>query len=226
MYIESSNIGSDYIGTEFIDYLGFTYLEGGGESEVNLIVGVNNTITHGLRMNYFGGTSPHYSVDRISSFGGTIFTCNDNIGRMVMNQTENYSVVSSSVVLGALANGDSLNLKPFLITEIVYKFLEYNPAVSMEEPETGISKVSNFPNPAYSSTTIKYQLQKPGKVSAIIFDANGKKIKSLFDGWQPSGNFALNWNLTTENGQPVKPGVCFYQLKTDAAVYTGKITVL
>jgi hypothetical protein len=101
LYIESSDIGYDYQNTEFLDYLGITYLEDGGDDEVELLTGAPETMTSGMQMSYFGGTSPHFSVDHITSFGGNLLRCEENVGRMVYHEAGNYKVVGSSVVMGA-----------------------------------------------------------------------------------------------------------------------------
>lgn len=227
MYIESSNIGSDYVGTEFINYLGFIYLEGGWESEVDYIIGMNNTIAYGLTLNYFGGASPHYSVDRMSSFGSTMFTCEEGFGRMIMNQTKNYKVVSSSVVMGALANGDSLNLKPYLMAELVYDFIDFNPAVSISEnPGTTLSSIRAFPNPMFTETTIEYQLQNTCRVKVSIFDSQARLVNTIFEGKQPEGKNKVKWNAKNSTGTQVEPGNYFYIIESANKRQNGKISVL
>ncbi len=207
------------------DYLGFTYQNDGGDNEVNLVKGAPETMTNEMRLDYYGGTDPHYSVDHIASFGGIIFQCEENIGRMVYHETGNYKVVSSSVVMGALANGDSLNLKPYLLAEMIFKFLDYDPTVSVQEPNTNILSAGNFPNPFSTETEIRYNLTNAGHVSVLVYDARGSLVKALVNCEQTAGLQTIIWDATNEQGTKVKPGIYIYRVQSGKSNITGKMTV-
>lgn len=207
------------------DYLGFTYLGDGGDNEVNLLKGTPGSMTNQMQMDYFGGTDPHYSVDHISAFGGIIFQCEENMGRMVYHKTGNYKVVSSSVVMGALANGDSLNLKPYLLAEMIFKFLDYDPTVAVQEPDISILSAGNFPNPFNVETEIRYQLSGAGHVSVVVYDMLGKRVNHLVNHVQPAGLQTIKWDATNAQGSRVKPGVYFYSIDSGAAILTGKMVL-
>ncbi len=144
-----------------------------------------------------------------------------------MKNTNNYKAISSSVVMGALANGDSLNLKPYLIAEMVYNFLDFDPSVSIYENSTLISSTRAFPNPVLTETTIEYQLQNSGRVKVSIFDAQAGLVKTLFEGRQLQGINAVKWNTTNyKDAHVAAPGNYFYLIESGNKRQSGKITVL
>jgi len=107
--------------------LGIGYVGPGGDFEVNSLLGNPGSMMTDLDINYFGGSDPHYSVDRIQTSSSTselLFSSEDGYGRVIANETDEFKTVSSSIVLGAMANGDFLNLKPYVISEIVNYFLD------------------------------------------------------------------------------------------------------
>ena len=107
--------------------LGIGYVGHGGDFEVNSLIGNPGSMMTDLNMNYFGGESPHYSVDRIETASYSselLFSSEDDFGRIIANETTEFKTVSSSIVLGAMANGDFLNMKPYVISEIVNYFLD------------------------------------------------------------------------------------------------------
>ena len=46
---------------------------------------------------------------------------------------------------------------------------------------------TNFPNPFNPSTIIRYALPKEGEVTVAVYDLMGRKVKTLFSGFQSSG---------------------------------------
>ena len=107
--------------------LGIEYVGPGGNFEVNSLLGNPASIMTDLDINYYGGTDPHYNVDRIETFSYSselLFSSEEEFGRVIANETTNFKTVSSSIVLGAMANGNFLNLKPYVISEIVNYFLD------------------------------------------------------------------------------------------------------
>jgi hypothetical protein len=140
--MEGVNVAKNHANTSLNTYLGLNYLHDGTNWEVVSLGGTSSTLTDQLDFYYFGGPDPHYSVDRMStSVGETLFNCEAGFGRMIKNEGASFKTITSSIILGALADGDGLSLKPYLISEIVNYFLgigmdEY--AVSLlASPEQG-----------------------------------------------------------------------------------------
>lgn len=207
------------------DYLGITYLGDGGDNEVSKILGTPETMTESMEMGYYGGTSPHYSVDHLASLVGLIFHCEENIGRMVYRDAGDYKVVSSSVVMGALANGDSLNLKPYFMAEMIFRFLDYDPPVFIDENNASIVSSGSCPNPFSARTIISYELAEAGAVKLAVYDAQGRLVKILADNYRDQGRQRISWDATNEAGDRVNPGLYFYRIQSGKTVKTGKMTV-
>ena len=227
LYIESVNIGYDYNTTTFFDYFGLTYVYDGDEQEVNSIKGGQDVFSNGLEYRYFGGHSPHYSLDRLEANGSELlFSSDDGYGRMFLNEQDNYKVISSSILLGALASGDTLNLKPYLISEMVNHFLGYNPVTSLKENIANLFSASNYPNPFSSETKIEYSVNKSGHVRIDVFNSSGRLVKCLFDGELNSGDYSVIWNGTDAKGSKAESGLYFYKISTGDLTKTEKMILL
>jgi uncharacterized protein YozE (UPF0346 family) len=178
-----------------------------------------------MLMGYYGGSSPHYSVDRITSFGGVMMQCEQDFGRMVFHQAGDYKAVSSSVVMAAMADGDSLNLKPYLMAEMIFKFLNFDPSVSVDELAENAFDERIFPNPFSDFTTIHFSQPASGPVELSVFDIRGNLIATPLNEFRPRGQQQVSWNACNRNGERVKPGIYFYRIQSDGKQTTGKLTV-
>ena len=72
--------------------------------------------------------------------------------------------------------------------------------------------LQNYPNPFRTSTTITYEVEQPGSVTVTVYDALGRKVKTLVDARQPVGSHAVVWDGRDAGGQPVAAGTYFYRL--------------
>lgn len=224
LYIESTNIGFDYQGTDFMNYLGIVFLEDGGENEVMSVYGGQDNLTSGMHLNYQGGISPHHSVDRLSSLtGDLLLECESGYARMYMKDNENYKVVASSIVAGALANGDTLNLKPYLMAEIVNFFMGYDPSVGVDDPASEIFIAGAYPNPFREQTTFNYRLENTGPVKISVFNQNGEHIRTLMNQGNSHGNHVVTWDGCDDFGNTVKNGLYIYTIETEHDFSTGKV---
>ncbi len=141
IYFESLDLGKNYTGTEFFELFGITYIDDGSEQEIIKVKGGNDCLSTGMKIDYSGGYDPHYSPDRLVANGGSLlFSSEDGFGRMFLNENGNYKIIASSIVIGALANSDTINMKPYLVSEIVDYFMDYNPSTTISE---------SFRNPAF-----------------------------------------------------------------------------
>lgn len=67
----------------------------------------------------------------------------------------------------------------------------------------------NYPNPFTQSTTIPYQLSKPGPVHLAVYDLLGRKVLQVVDGVQPAGRHEATANL-----RDLPAGLYLYKLRT------------
>jgi hypothetical protein len=170
-------------------------------------------LTTGLHFDYFGGPNPHYSLDRLGASGSELlFNSDDGHGRMFLMEEDGHKVISSSIVLGAIASGDTLNLKPYLVSEIVNYFLDFNPTTSLKENIADLISGINYPNPFHSETQIDYNLQEKGRVSIEIYNVNGQLVKRLVDEELLPGSYSVSWDASNQNGEKVERGFYFYKI--------------
>ena len=65
----------------------------------------------------------------------------------------------------------------------------------------------NFPNPFNASTTIYYQLAKPGKVTLRVYDVRGRLVKTLVKREMRPGYYKAIWNGKDDRDRGVASGV-------------------
>ena len=72
----------------------------------------------------------------------------------------------------------------------------------------------NYPNPFNPMTVIQYDLSMATHVSLIVYDLNGKEVRTLVDEKETSGKKSVIWMGVNNQGNPVSTGLYFYRLKT------------
>jgi hypothetical protein len=227
LYIESVDIGINHTGTEFFDDLGLMYIGDGDEQEMVKIKGGPDCLATELTYFCLGGYDPHYSVDRLESYGSELlFSSEDGYGRMFIKEDEGYRAISSSVILAALASGDSLNLRAYLVSEMVNTFLGYNPSTSLKEVFSGLLDGYSYPNPFSGKTTIEYTLTEAGRVTIDVYDLSGKVVKQLVNNETLPGSYSVTWDATSDNGSLVNGGFYFFKVRQGNQSVTEKMVLL
>ena|GEM_PF-3540958 len=84
----------------------------------------------------------------------------------------------------------------------------------------------NLPNPFNAATTIAYSLEKASRVSLVIYDLLGRKVKTIVDEDFPSGNHTASWNGKNDYGADVATGVYFYRLTAGNQISSRKMVLL
>jgi hypothetical protein len=84
----------------------------------------------------------------------------------------------------------------------------------------------NYPNPFNPTTNIKFSVAAAGKVSLVIYDVLGKRVKTLVDDLRGAGEHTIVWNGKDNNGASVASGIYFYQIKSQNYVKTMKMMLL
>ena len=81
-------------------------------------------------------------------------------------------------------------------------------------------QLSAFPNPTASEITIRYELDRGGKVGVQLFDVNGKLVSTLAEGNRPAGENQTTFNI----GQSGVPnGIYLLRVTQDGRSTTRKL---
>jgi hypothetical protein len=227
LYIESVDLGLNHNGTAFFDDLGLMYIGDGSEQEVIDINGGADCLASGLTYECLGGYDAHYSVDRLQSNGSTLlFSSEDGFGRMFIKDDEGYNSISSSVLVASLASGDSLNIRAYLMAEMVNTFLGYNPSTSLRETISKVLQGNNYPNPFNGETEIQYALTESGLVTIDVYNLSGTIVRHLVNETLLPGSYSVAWDATNENGSLVEDGFYFYRISQGNQAITEKMVLL
>jgi len=84
----------------------------------------------------------------------------------------------------------------------------------------------NEPNPFNPRTTIRFSLAQAGPAELVIYDVNGRKVKTLVSGNQVAGQYQVVWDGTNDAGMAVASGVFWSQLKTEGFSTNKKMVIL
>ncbi len=84
----------------------------------------------------------------------------------------------------------------------------------------------NYPNPFNPTTTIAFDVPSAGRVSLVIYDVTGARVRTLVDGDVRAGAHRVAWDGTNEARERAGSGVYFYRLATGGKVLTKKMVLL
>ncbi len=81
------------------------------------------------------------------------------------------------------------------------------------------------PNPTRSGTVISYELPRAGLTEILIYDVEGRRVRSLEKGVREAGAHRVHWDGRTDDGMLAASGVYFYQLRTGNERLTKKVVL-
>jgi C1A family cysteine protease len=103
-----------------------------------------------------------------------------------------------------------------------------NPATpdTLPEPGEGLSAILSppWPNPAVDMFSLQYEIAQPAPVSLAVYDASGRQVAELVNGYAARGSHIERWPATTGD-RPPAPGVYFARLVAGSEVRTAKLVV-
>lgn len=82
------------------------------------------------------------------------------------------------------------------------------------------------PNPFQGSTALRFGLTRSGRVDLVVFDTQGRRIRSLVSGDQTAGNHAVVWDGRDDNGLKVRPGIYPVRMVTPNGTFRTRIVAI
>lgn len=84
-----------------------------------------------------------------------------------------------------------------------------------------------YPNPFNAGTQIPFAVESADdRVSLVVYDALGRKVRTLVDDFRAVGNYSVNWSGLDDVGVVVGNGAYFVELRVGQRRSTGKIMLL
>ena len=88
------------------------------------------------------------------------------------------------------------------------------PVFASEGPQTPIFLLhQNYPNPFNPTTTIRYGLPEASDVTLVIYDIQGRQVRTMVNQTQEAGWHTVQWNGLTEDGTSVGTGMSFARIQ-------------
>jgi hypothetical protein len=82
------------------------------------------------------------------------------------------------------------------------------------------------PNPARSGATLRFGLPSAARAELSLFDAAGRRVRSLASGDLAAGEHAIRWDGLGEAGAPVVSGLLFVRLETGGRTLVQRMVVV
>ena len=79
------------------------------------------------------------------------------------------------------------------------------------------------PNPFAQGTCLRLVLPRAASVEASLFNAAGRRVKTLVSGYAIAGEHILRWDCTADDGRPVQAGVYYLRTRLDDEVVTRQL---
>ena len=83
-----------------------------------------------------------------------------------------------------------------------------------------------FPNPFNPETTIRYALPADSNVSIVVYDVQGRSVRTLVDQRIKAGLHSVVWDGTNEAGESVASGLYIYRIQAQEFSAVRKMTLL
>jgi len=94
--------------------------------------------------------------------------------------------------------------------------LDVTPTAIAVSPENGPSRIAlspPAPNPSRGATSLTLELSRAGQADVIVFDAGGRRVRTLLAGRLDAGSHTLGWDGTDDAGTRVGAGVYFVRAR-------------
>ncbi len=117
--------------------------------------------------------------------------------------------------------GESRGSGPILVTSV-------EPGSNPIIPESQIL-LGNYPNPFNPTTIIHFTIPRDltnSKAKLVIYDVQGRIVKTLVDETLSAGNYLSRWDATNDSGDKVSTGVYFYSLQAGDRTVSKKMVYL
>jgi hypothetical protein len=103
----------------------------------------------------------------------------------------------------------------------------FDPTAAPEPGEAVQLRLSpGRPNPFGAETVLSFGLPQPGPVHLAVFDAAGRRVRTLVAGEMPAGPQEVVWDGTDDSGRDLASGAYFARLESGGTVRLQSLVII
>ncbi|HKJ68859.1 MAG TPA: FlgD immunoglobulin-like domain containing protein, partial [bacterium] len=140
----------------------------------------------------------------------------DQVGRIHTTVLKETAVTLNGLLDVRLANDSTQNY---------LGRVTYNINTASRAPDAFLLR-PNFPNPFTDYTNIQYALPRKSDIRLMIFDLQGEKVRTIFEGTQSPGYYTEVWDGKSDRGIEVSSGMYFLILQTPEQTFRNKMILV
>ena len=100
-------------------------------------------------------------------------------------------------------------------------------AADLSPPAGSIGRLGPvLPNPAHHACTVRFRLAREGRTALAIYDASGRRIRSLMSGRSAAGDREVRWDGRDDAARSVPEGVYLVRLDLASETHAAKVLLL
>ncbi len=103
--------------------------------------------------------------------------------------------------------------------------LESTAAPVVAEAATG-PRLQAAPNPFATRTTLRFSMERPGRVRVRVHDVTGRLVATPLDADRAAGDVRVDWDGRGDDGRRVASGVYTVQLEANGETRTAKVILV
>lgn len=114
----------------------------------------------------------------------------------------------------------------FYLDDFVVQVLTAGGSVPVDSVPPLLAGVTAYPNPFNPRTTIHFANPQAGAVKIVVYDVQGRLVRSLLQDDLPRGEHTVEWDGLNEAGEPAGSGVYVARMETRSGTAGAKLTLV
>lgn len=181
-----------------------------------------------MTLRYNGVNGKDWSFNRLNTFLPAQGEDTQSVALLLkwhkQDPPDSWEIKRNDYVQSIQGNRNPFVDHPEYVNYINFYTVSYKSPVGIEKnlkDELSYKLYQNYPNPFNPSTTISYEISKPGNLTLKVYDVMGKEIRTLVEGYQTEGIHHLEFDASN-----LTSGVYFYQIKNNSKTITKQMILV
>jgi hypothetical protein len=191
---------------------------------VNIELGMNQTSNEIIELTNIGGEILNYTITLVES--PEWLEIDPASGSLASNEMDEITLSFDTNGLEAGQYTSSMLIEDGFGEETTVPIILNVTATGINGNLPIVTELNgNYPNPFNPTTNIMFSLKADSKVSLMIYNIRGQRVKTLVEEDMQAGYHSVVWNGTDESGKSVSSGVYFSRFdsadRNDGGRYTS-----